>query len=281
MNRWKEEDLKFLKENYNNLDKYELSKILNRSVRAIEIAITRKLKLSMRDIKKEVIRCLNCNKELIVLKSSNQKYCSHSCAGIHTQIGKILPMEVKRKISNTMIGISNANKGRIIKKDNLGNLYVRRPLCKNCGRECKTFQRIYCSRECKDSCKHYKEEMRKLMLKRIQDNPDIHPNRLCANMKESYPEKMLTSYLISLNLIEGKDFIKQFKYKNYYIDFVFPLISLAIEVDGKRWHDPSSEKEIEREIEIKKEYDLIRLDAQKLVRKKYNDYIKEILNIEE
>ena len=72
----------------------------------------------------------------------------------------------------------------------------------------------------------------------------------------------------------------QTKFDRYFIDFVFPLKKIAIEVDGKRWHNPESEKEIVRENKIKEEFNLIRLDASKVIKKYYHDTLKSILSSE-
>ena len=116
------------------------------------------------------------------------------------------------------------------------------------------------------------------MLERFKNNPELHPNRLCANIRESYPEKMVREYLEILGLKNGVDFIQQYKFKNYYIDFLFPKINLALEIDGERWHDPTNDKEIKRENIIKEKYLLQRFKAKKVLKKEYEQDIKNIFD---
>ncbi len=262
--KWTDSNIKFLKENYDKLTKQELADNLKTTFRSIEVKMIR-LKLSSRDRKWEIIKCINCNKEIRCLKKHKRKFCSNSCSAIYTNpLKEKRSRESRRKTSESLKNNVNRRKITIL------NL----PNCTICGNICKKYDRIYCSHKCRSKCPKLRENASIRMREKFSKNPELHPNRLCAGVKESYPERMLTEYLNNLEFKEGIDYIKQFPFDKYFIDFLFPGLNLAIEVDGRYWHDPNSEKEIVRENRIKEKYKLIRLDASKLVKKYYHDILK-------
>ena len=120
------------------------------------------------------------------------------------------------------------------------------------------------------------EKLRAIQTQRLKDNPSLHPNRLCAGINESYPEKMVREYFESMGYVNGIDFIQQFEYNGYYIDFYIPKNNICIEVDGEYWHDRTNKKEIKRENEIKQKFKLHRLLAKKVLKKEYEDLLKSI-----
>lgn len=129
--------------------------------------------------------------------------------------------------------------------------------------------------------KHWSEEKKKefseIKRKFYVDNPEKHPNKTSAGIRESYPEKMLREYFEQQGLIKGVDFTQQYKIDKYYVDFYIPKLNLGIEVDGERWHT-NLVKEIERETVIKKEINLIRFKAKPLINKEHEKEINNIIN---
>lgn len=261
--KWSEEDLKYLFNNYLNKTPLELSIYLDRTVRSIEIKINRSGK-SLNDRKWETIICKNCEKEFKSLKSDKSKFCSKSCSAKIGNLGREVKKSQRDKISKIMIG-----KYSQFKKE--------RPNCKICGNKCKTLTNIYCSRECLKNDKEYRKTHSERMKQRFLDFPELHPNRLCAGIKESYPETFLTSYLIENNLKEGVHFEKQYKVEKYYVDFYFPKSNIIVEVDGERWHNPDCPREIERENKIKEDYMLHRFKVKPLLNKDYTEIINKII----
>ena len=62
------------------------------------------------------------------------------------------------------------------------------------------------------------------------------------------------------------------------MDFYFPKLKLGIEIDGERWHDLESEKEIKRQKIIEDIINLKRFWSKKLIKKDYELEIIEIVN---
>jgi very-short-patch-repair endonuclease len=125
--------------------------------------------------------------------------------------------------------------------------------------------------------KEMKEKFSLIKIEYYKNNPNQHPNRKCAGIKESYPEKMLREYFEQNRLIKEKDFFQQYKIDKYYVDFYIPKLSLVIEVDGERWHN-NNEREKIRENLIKNKYNLIRFKANLLTKKQYEKDINNIIN---
>jgi very-short-patch-repair endonuclease len=129
--------------------------------------------------------------------------------------------------------------------------------------------------------KHWSAEMKKkfseISKSRYLLNPNEHPNRKCAGIKESYPEKMLREYFELKGLIKEKDFNQQYPIKGYFTDFYIPKLNLVIEVDGEYWHR-DIEKEEKRENIIKEHYNIRRFNAAPLIKKEYQKEIDEIIS---
>lgn len=112
---WTNEEIMFLKENNYKLSIDDFSKILNRTPKGIQIKLN-KLGFSSNEHLSEIIKCLNCKKEIKVYKSTNRKFCSHNCSASY-----INPIRLRKN-------------SRKIKK------------CLNCKKEFKG--NIYCSKKC-------------------------------------------------------------------------------------------------------------------------------------
>lgn len=121
-----------------------------------------------------------------------------------------------------------------------------------------------------------KKKMSDTAIERFRINPELHPNRRCAGIKESFPEKMFRQYIEMLGLKKG-DYIQQFKIDKYFVDFYFPKINTVVEIDGEHWHKDIV-KELFRENIIKSFcYKMIRFNALDIIQKKKEDEIKIII----
>ena len=111
---------------------------------------------------------------------------------------------------------------------------------------------------CSDNAKKLLSEYRKDLYK---NHPEKHPNRLVANNREkmTYPEKIVFD-LLSFKKIK---FEHNSKIGNYWVDF--RIGNIAIEVDGKRWHNVERDKK--RDAVIKKfGVNVYRFDSQEVVK---------------
>ncbi len=271
MNEWTNEEMSFLKDNYDKISVQNLAEIFDRSIRGVQLRMT-KLGLSVNDFKNEIVICGNdkCSKSFKSTKKEKRKYCSHACAAIGNNTGSKKKEETKKAISSKLMGVPK-------KRKNGQFVAFSKPACKICGKECKHYYNVYCSRKCVESCPDYKLKKSVLAIDRFTNNPEQHPNMLCAGKRESRPERIMTECLKNIGFVENVDFIKEFKLDRYFIDFVFHKKSIAIEVDGAYWHDPTSEKEIKREKRIREVFSLIRLDAAMLLKKTHKDFVIDIL----
>lgn len=224
------------------------------------------------------LTCKKCGKEYeknIKITDFNKnkysKYCSRRCAN-----SRMHSDEVKNKISKSIINY-------ITKKGTFGclggdvELKGEKNNCKICGKKVKKHSHVYCSSECKNSDIEYKNKMSEITKKRFEKHPEQHPNRLCAGIKESYPERITREYLEKFGLIKNKDFYQQFPIEKYFVDFYFPVLNLILEIDGSRWHDLNSEKEIKRQNIVEDYAKLIRFDAYNLIKKKYQEQLNKII----
>lgn len=101
-------------------------------------------------------KCLNCQKE------TKTKFCSKSCAAIYNNKRRKWSIEVKEKISNSLMGrkLSEEHKSKCIKILNEVNrlgknikkgakiVSEKEIICKICGKVFKTKYRKTCSKEC-------------------------------------------------------------------------------------------------------------------------------------
>lgn len=246
--KWTKDNINFLISNSYKYYLSDLSLILNRSKRSIQIKMQRlnlkylKLKDGSKTNKKG--NCLVCNKEI---KGYNKKFCSRSCSVSYTnKIKGPKTEEFKTKVSLKL------------KKE--------RPKCKICKNYCNKINNIYCSRKCMGLDTDLLNKLSLIAKNRYIVNPELHPNRKCAGIKESYPEKIFKDYLIKNNI----KFEQQYKIENFYVDFFLSDLQLLIEIDGERWHDPNSEKEINRENILKNYYSLLRFKAKDIVKGKFS-----------
>lgn len=196
-------------------------------------------------------------------KGNYKKNCSYKCAN-----GRVQTDENNKKRSEKLRGVVSPKKGKICKKW--------------CESDKEKLSAKMKSLKIKhwNTGKQWSPEMRKLFseqkIEYYKNNPNQHPNRKCAGIKESYPEKMLREYFELNSLKNNIDFIQQFKIDKYYVDFYIPKLNLVIEVDGERWHN-NIEKEIIRENIILENHKLIRFKANLLIKKQYENNINDII----
>jgi very-short-patch-repair endonuclease len=266
--KWTKESDNLLKKLINDKKTYkEISIILKTSFRSIT---NRCLRLGIKQSKQDTTiekKCSKCGNIFESLKNESRKFCSKSCSNSFNNKKRTLSDETKNKIRNSLLKNENSISRKKEKKD-----------CLTCGKKVKKNQAIYCSVECVRNSNIVKEKIRDKIIKRYKDHPELHPNRKCANLIETYPEKFFREFLLMNGLIQNRDFLTQHSVEKYYADFYFPSINLVVEIDGERWHNKTNEKEIQRESVIKKYFDLIRFDVKPLLKKKYTNQILEIIS---
>lgn len=217
-------------------------------------------------------------------RGNYKAFCSRKCAN-----SRIRTNEIKDKIRESVKKTySNKPKLPVITKDGTQrypNSRVYHFVCTNtaCRRVFtskydprggdKEINYRYCSRKCRCACLDYKKKLSDNIRERYDKNPEMHPNRRCSKIKETYPEKYLREYLENNNIV----FEKQFRIKRYFVDFYIPKLNLCLEVDGERWHDRTSEREIKRENIIKEKHNLIRFWSKPLVKGEYQEDIQAII----
>ena len=266
--RWDKNKEEILKKLISDGKTYkEISEIMDTTFRSITNKCLRLGIKSKKVESNEIVNCHNCGKSFISYKKDNRKFCNYSCSAQFNNTGRVLSNETKNKITD---GVKKYNKENNIEKE--------RPNCLTCGKKVNKPHNIYCSRECKDKCPIYKEKLSKNMKDKFKLNPELHPNRLCAGIKESYPEQFFREFLEKNGLVRNLDFIQQYKISLYYVDFFFPKLNLCIEIDGERFHDEKNTKEILRENNIKEKHKLKRYKVKNLLKKEYENDILNIIN---
>lgn len=223
----------------------------------------KKKKLKTRKI--SYFNCLRCGTpyqleitDEKIKKGDYKKFCSRKCANV-----RIHNEETKKKISISLIGHKYPNrKGRVWSdesKQKVSNSLRGR------------------KRKSRPWSKEMKEKFSIIAKERYRLHPELHPNRKCAGIKESYPEKCLREYFELKGLKKEIDFFQQYPVSSYFVDFFLPKLNLSIEVDGERWHS-ENEREHKRELTIKKVTNIIRYKAKKLIDKQYQNEIDNIIN---
>lgn len=249
-----------------------------------EEIIKRRQERVLNNVKREyTFNCITCGKEykleLLLRDFKNKEYrknCSYKCAN-----SKLHKVEDKLKTSLTFLNKELTKRKNKVKIENNHLVYLN--VCKECKKEFwyKATYKLYCSKKCLNlgkNCIEVREEQSKRKSEFYKLHPEKHPNRTCAGIKESFPEKMFREFLEQNNLKRDKDFILQYKVDKYYVDFYFPKLNLGVEIDGEQWHDLTSEREINREKIIKQKILLKRFWAREITNKSKEVEIKEICN---
>jgi very-short-patch-repair endonuclease len=120
------------------------------------------------------------------------------------------------------------------------------------------------------------ESERKAISERVKElfrrRPELHPNRKVANnrSKMSYPERLAFDWLTANNI----QFVHNANIGSYYIDFL--LGNLAIEIDGKYWHD--LEYDARRDLHLSElGIKVVRIPAAAMVADKENEILLSVV----
>ncbi len=198
-------------------------------------------------------------------------FCSRKCANAR----------VWNDVDKDKKSQSARNSDKVKKANNQKRTLVIKN-CKMCDKEFETYSGIYCSNTCRASDpelqKQVNEKLSDIAKLRYKLNPEMHPNRLCAGIHESYPERMVKMFFENNGMIKNIDFIQQYKIDKYHIDFFIPKLNLGIEIDGERWHDLDSLKERIRQNVIESHISLLRFWAKKITKKLHHNDLLEIID---
>ena len=183
-------------------------------------------------------RCVECDTALPYVSRSN-KFCSHSCSGKH-QV-QFRTQEILDKQRATLL--------ETISKRKIYNFPKTPKTIKNCvicnSRHVGAGKT--CSKKCRDSLN---STIKKASIASGAWNPRLHRN---GRRKKSYMEEGFELWL-QKNGVTGYDpehHVKRYDedgkfVKNYFIDFYFPNLKLAIELDGTQ-HKFTVEKDQDRD----------------------------------
>lgn len=104
-----------------------------------------------------------------------------------------------------------------------------------------------------------RQQASKAALERIARDPSSHPNRRCAGIKMSYPERLVFDVLTNARIV----FEHNPRVLRFYPDFV--LGKTIIEIDGERWHNP--EKDAKRDaLLMEAGYRVLRFPAKQILK---------------
>ncbi len=199
--------------------------------------------------------CLFCGKVFITANHLNSKYCSHRCATENTKkrllkLCSICSKEYKVQNYNKSSkycsvkcrneGVSKTLMGKYKGKKNPNYKGKITKICKYCGKRFGVHSyRLdtanHCSIKCSklDTSEKTRKQIAESIKKLQRENPKIHPNYILAQKGHvTEIEKLIKEELIKRKLA----FKIQYRVLNYWIDFAFPDIKLAVECDGERWH---------------------------------------------
>jgi len=139
-----------------------------------------------------------------------------------------------------------------------------RKICVNCNKIFKPHQskNFLCSNKCKlewwnkgnnphigmKRTDETKDNLRKALLKRMEEHPELHPNFIMAQKgHKTSIEKQVEDVLIH----DNETYFYQYSVGKYYVDFYLPERNLIIEADGGYWHQ-NQDKDIQRDKNIMK-----------------------------
>lgn len=192
-----------------------------------------KLELPIQSLKAHItkhlmlpVQCLYCSNTFLYVH--NKKFCSQSCAAKHnnpTRVCRTGPKPGFRKGIKTTV-------------------YSKFAYCQQCSVVIRYSHNKTCSVECRRSQKSQKAKFYSHYV-RLNRNPN----------KQSWMERSFTEWLRSLSLVEGQDFITEYKIHNpdgnrtYFADFYFPNQKLIIELDGSQ-HLNTIEQDNRRDLYI-------------------------------
>jgi very-short-patch-repair endonuclease len=170
--------------------------------------------------------CENCGKDHDSSYGSG-RFCSMKCArGFSTKFNRD---ETNKKVSNTLKSKSQTQSIKI---------------CKMCNTEFTHGKKrqVYCSRKCAAKYKWENSEYKQFMAsrnsiaakRRHSENDTSFGWQTRYKLIPSYPEQIAIRVLDE----SGIDYIREFKFNKFFIDFVILKYKIAIEIDGKQHEKP-------------------------------------------
>jgi len=203
----------------------------------------------------EIIRCLNCNKKFKTLKCQKRKFCSRACYFIFLKkkakriknkclfCKKVFYDFKKRKFCSKKCYINALKNGYVIKEAKSLKEYK----CLYCGKIFKDWrERKFCSWQC------YLQGIKKYpyLASNWKNKVQVFVCKVCGKEFKSREERFYCSrecYLKSFSsTLEEKiknlldllkiDYIQQWRYRRWVVDFYLPYFKLIIECDGDYWH---------------------------------------------
>ena len=132
--------------------------------------------------------------------------------------------------------------------------------CLNCGKKYIGQGKKFCSVTCRNEhwyekghnphlgmkrTEKSKKRMSEACYKKLERNPELHPNRMLARNKTTSPEGKIEEWLINSKL----QYEAQKHINGKFVDFFIPSMKLIIEADGEYWHQ-DQETDVERDKEI-------------------------------
>lgn len=220
--------------------------------------------------------CKKCE-QLFTPSKGLSNYCSLKCRNsrVHTE-------QTKDKIRDSLRGsvLTDKHKLNISKSWNSdrknSQIIVASNRFKNKIASTETREKISIANKGKKLSNGTIEKLRLQAVNRFSQFPEQHPNRRCAGIKESYPEKVLRLYFELSKLEANVHFIQQYRVGKYFVDYYIPSLNLVLEVDGERWHSDKV-KEQERNVCIGEFHNIIHFSAAPLIKKEYQGIIDVII----
>lgn len=164
-------------------------------------------------------RCQNCGDSLPYEKNRN-KFCSNACAAAFNNRGRTPTAQHRAKTSLSLRSHHAKRPGQEHEP----------PSCLMCGSPVKARHRKYCSVTCAHAAPEQRAAFSKLMRDRVAAG--THTGwQSRQGLTPSYPEK----YFIQLFEAESAPpYVRELRVGRWFIDFAFPTLKLAVEIDGRQ-----------------------------------------------
>ena len=184
--------------------------------------------------------CLNCGKEI----ERRKKFCNNSCAAKYNNKQRVVSIEQKEKVSETLRKKFNSTAaGHYEQKENK-HIFLYEKICPVCEKEFYTKDKRtkYCSLKCVHKSSEVNEKIRQSQLKLVENGE--HKGWQSRNIT-SYPEKYWKDVLDN----NGIEYVREdFTTKKYFLDFLIEKNGkkIDLEIDGKQ-HQERKEHDKERD----------------------------------
>lgn len=248
--KWSKEEISYLVENYSNESNLVLSKLLNRTKTSIDNK-ARELKLEKN---KKYISIVNSNR-------SKNEWSKEEIDYLKNNYTKFTNKELSKKLNKTKNSIgSMAQRLELTNIDNIKK-YSKKYLLKE-SKKYRTKQEFRLSDPNLYAYAHrinYIDESTTHMITTTHSIPQL----IC--------ESIFMEILKSNSIYNDRKTIQP-----YELDIYFPKYKLAIEYNGKYWHELNDNTNIKKEICERKNITLLIIDENNLKRKNINNYISNI-----